>query len=546
MYPITPATSASHYLSEIFAKVGGVVHQAEDEIAACDVRHRRVLRRQVRRDDHLRPRLLAQAGGHRPRGDGRDPAGRGQRAARRAEHRPADQGRAGRPARRDLRQPRRRAEGGHGGRARSRTASTRSSPPGASPRRSTWSSSCCPTRAWPPRSSPSGARSSTRRGWRRPVDQSPVPEGLEPYDWDATTGLSRRFIPGQPGGMHTAHRPGARHREPRRLRPGHQRAGPARAQPQAGGAAEDAASRRRCSAATTGDLLVIGWGSTQGAIEEAVERLRGEGRKVSSMHLRFLQPDAAGDQGDHAALRPGDDHRGELERPSRATRSSTRPTAATPPWRCCCARATSSTSTAGARCGGQPIKPGTRAAGHSTEAGPAMIDLTRPHRASACSACTTSASSSRTTRAACRAGAPGCGDNAMLAAVQRLCRDEGLRPEKTVFVSGIGCSSRLPHYMNTYGFHGIHGRALPVAEGIQMARPDLNVFVNTGRRRLVQHRRGALDPRHPLQHEHDRDAARQPDLRPDQEAGVAHLAAGHEDQHHAARLATWRRSTRSP
>jgi 2-oxoglutarate ferredoxin oxidoreductase subunit beta len=74
----------------------------------------------------------------------------------------------------------------------------------------------------------------------------------------------------------------------------------------------------------------------------------------------------------------------------------------------------------------------------------------------------------------------GCGDNAILAAVQRLCRDEGLKPERTVFVSGIGCSSRLPHYMRTYGFHGIHGRALPIAEGVKMARPDLHVFVNTG------------------------------------------------------------------
>lgn len=74
----------------------------------------------------------------------------------------------------------------------------------------------------------------------------------------------------------------------------------------------------------------------------------------------------------------------------------------------------------------------------------------------------------------------GCGDNAILAAVQRLCRDEGLKPEKTVFVSGIGCSSRLPHYMKTYGFHGIHGRALPIAQGVKMARPDLKVFVNTG------------------------------------------------------------------
>ncbi len=74
----------------------------------------------------------------------------------------------------------------------------------------------------------------------------------------------------------------------------------------------------------------------------------------------------------------------------------------------------------------------------------------------------------------------GCGDSAILAAVQRLCRDERLAVEKTVFVSGIGCSSRFPHYMNTYGFHGLHGRALPVAEGIKMRRPDLNVFVSTG------------------------------------------------------------------
>ena len=74
----------------------------------------------------------------------------------------------------------------------------------------------------------------------------------------------------------------------------------------------------------------------------------------------------------------------------------------------------------------------------------------------------------------------GCGDNAILAAMQRLCRDEQLPPEKTVCVSGIGCASRLPHYMNAYGFHGIHGRALPVAEGIKIRRPDLHVFVTTG------------------------------------------------------------------
>lgn len=74
----------------------------------------------------------------------------------------------------------------------------------------------------------------------------------------------------------------------------------------------------------------------------------------------------------------------------------------------------------------------------------------------------------------------GCGDNAILAAIQRLCRDENIAPEKGMFVSGIGCSSRLPHYMNGYGFHGVHGRALPVAEGIKIRRPDLKVFVTTG------------------------------------------------------------------
>jgi len=75
---------------------------------------------------------------------------------------------------------------------------------------------------------------------------------------------------------------------------------------------------------------------------------------------------------------------------------------------------------------------------------------------------------------------PGCGDHAILTAIQRFCRDEQLPPEKTVFVSGIGCAARFPHYMNTYGFHGLHGRALPIAEGIRLRRPDLHVFVNMG------------------------------------------------------------------
>ena len=75
---------------------------------------------------------------------------------------------------------------------------------------------------------------------------------------------------------------------------------------------------------------------------------------------------------------------------------------------------------------------------------------------------------------------PGCGDHSVLAATQKLLAAEQLKPERTVFVSGIGCSSRFPHYVRTYGFHGLHGRALPVATGIKLHRPDLDVFVVMG------------------------------------------------------------------
>jgi len=75
---------------------------------------------------------------------------------------------------------------------------------------------------------------------------------------------------------------------------------------------------------------------------------------------------------------------------------------------------------------------------------------------------------------------PGCGDHSILTAVEKLLVAEQLKPEQTVFVSGIGCSSRFPHYLKTYGFHGLHGRALPVATGVKLHRPDLEVFVVMG------------------------------------------------------------------
>lgn len=75
---------------------------------------------------------------------------------------------------------------------------------------------------------------------------------------------------------------------------------------------------------------------------------------------------------------------------------------------------------------------------------------------------------------------PGCGDYAILSVVQRTLPKFGIKPENHVFVSGIGCSSRFPYYMNTYGFHTIHGRAPTFATGLKCVRPDLHVWVVTG------------------------------------------------------------------
>ena len=75
---------------------------------------------------------------------------------------------------------------------------------------------------------------------------------------------------------------------------------------------------------------------------------------------------------------------------------------------------------------------------------------------------------------------PGCGDYAILAQMQRILPDLGISREKLVFVSGIGCSSRFPYYMNTYGIHSVHGRAPTLATGLKVANPDLCVWVITG------------------------------------------------------------------
>lgn len=75
---------------------------------------------------------------------------------------------------------------------------------------------------------------------------------------------------------------------------------------------------------------------------------------------------------------------------------------------------------------------------------------------------------------------PGCGDHAILMAVKGAIADAGLEPHKTLIVSGIGCSSKLPHYVKTYGYHGIHGRPLPLATAMRLANHEMNIIVISG------------------------------------------------------------------
>ncbi len=122
-----------------------------------------------------------------------------------------------------------------------------------------------------------------------PPDLSPVAPGRQPYGWDPETGLSHRFVPGQPGGMHTV--TGLSHDEGSKVAYSsgvHQRGNAMRSRKLA--VLQQMLASPPVHGEDQGDLLVIGWGSTKGAIEEAVDRAIAEGLRVSSVHLRFLSP----------------------------------------------------------------------------------------------------------------------------------------------------------------------------------------------------------------------------------------------------------------
>ncbi len=292
MYPITPATSASHYLSEVFEKVGGLVHQAEDEIAACAFAvgasyagkcavtitsgpgyslKQEVIGLAVMAEIPLVV-VNVQRGG------------------------PS----TGQPTKVEQGDALAAIFGSHGDAPKVVLApcsiedcfysmiTARKIAETFGMVVVVLSDASLSTAQQP------FPRPVFSEDWLAPpVDLTPVPAGGKPYDWDPVTGLSRRFQPGQPGGMHTL--TGLAHDRASKVAydPAINEEG-LRARSLKLAALQKTLTAPPVVGGDSGDMLLVGWGSTMGAIEEAVARLRAEGLAVSAMHLRFLQPMPSG------------------------------------------------------------------------------------------------------------------------------------------------------------------------------------------------------------------------------------------------------------
>ncbi len=292
MYPITPATSASHYLSDVFERVGGIVHQAEDEIAACAFA--------------IGASYAGKCAVTITSGPGYSLKQEGIGLAVMAEiplvvvnvQRGGPS--TGQPTKVEQGDLLTAVYGSHGDAPKVVMAvadiedcfysmiTARKLAETFNTVVVVLSDASLATAQQPfprPRFDPA---------WLAPpVDQTPVPEDASPYDWDALTGIARRFVPGQPHGMHTL------------TGLAHDRESKVAYDPETNEeglryrSLKIAALQKTLKAPPVfgdpeGDLLVVGWGSTKGVIEEAVQRLRDEGLKVSSLHLRFIQPMPSG------------------------------------------------------------------------------------------------------------------------------------------------------------------------------------------------------------------------------------------------------------
>jgi 2-oxoglutarate/2-oxoacid ferredoxin oxidoreductase subunit alpha len=292
MYPITPATSASHYLSEVFESVGGVVHQAEDEIAACAFAVGASYAGKCAITITSGPGLALK----------QEVIGLAVMAEIPLVVVDVQRGgpSTGLPTKSEQGDLLFACFGGHGDNPKvvmavSDIEDCFYSMITARKIAETFNTVVVVlTDASLASAQQPFTRPKPSEDWLAPpFDQSAIPDGLVPYDWDHRTGLSRRFIPGQPGGMHCltglAHdreshvaydsdvnHEGMMHRSLKLA------------------ALQKTLKTPSVFGDDEGELLLVGWGGTKGTIEEAVTRLRTDGKKVSSLHLRFIQPMPSG------------------------------------------------------------------------------------------------------------------------------------------------------------------------------------------------------------------------------------------------------------
>ncbi len=292
MYPITPATSASHYLSEVFEHVGGTVHQAEDEIAACAFA--------------IGSSYAGKCAVTITSGPGfalkQETIGLAVMAEIPLVVVNVQRGgpSTGLPTKAEQGDLLFACFGGHGDNPKVVIAACDIEDCFYSMITARKIAETFNTVVVVLSDANLGSaqqpfpRPEVSTEWMAaPIDQSAVPEDALPYDWNARTGLARRFIPGQPGGMHCL------------TGLAHDRKSGVAYEPDINQEGLLNRSLKLAALQKTlktpsvhgdgeGDLLIVGWGSTKGAIEEAVDRLRGEGCKVSSLHLKFIQPMPSG------------------------------------------------------------------------------------------------------------------------------------------------------------------------------------------------------------------------------------------------------------
>ena len=292
MYPITPATSVSHYLSDVFEKVGGIVHQAEDEIAACAF----ALGASYASKCAV---TITSGPGYSLKQEGIGLAVMGEipLVVINVQRGGPSTGQPTKVEQGDLLTA---MFGSHGDAPKVVMAAATIedcfySVITARKIAETFNMVVVLlTDAALASSQQPIPRPQFQETWLAPpADQSAVPDDARPYNWDPVTGLARRIIPGQPGGMHTL--TGLAHDGQSHVA----------YDPEINQQSIHARARKLAALQKTlrppvvfgpdnGDLLVVGWGSTRGAIEETVERMREEGHAVSSIHLTFLQPMAPG------------------------------------------------------------------------------------------------------------------------------------------------------------------------------------------------------------------------------------------------------------